>query len=138
MFVWGVGARPMAASAQVTLGIADGAATPLAVPDPTRHPQIGGIDRPRRDGGESLATLVDVDVTGCATGVVSTSNRSSGALQGGAQRDQGGQLDLVGLLVNNADTDADDISNPASLPAAASAARRSNLHRERRPSAASM
>ena len=60
MFVGGVGARPMAASAQVTLGFADGAATPLAVPDPTRHPQIGGIDRPRRDGDESLAaTFVD-------------------------------------------------------------------------------
>ncbi len=61
---------------------------------------IGGIDRPRvfavffvwvgtgRDG-----------VTGCSTGVVSTSNRSfRGAFQRGAQRDQRRELDLAGLL----------------------------------------
>ncbi|MDM3927521.1 hypothetical protein QRB35_16035 [Mycobacterium intracellulare subsp. chimaera] len=49
----------MATSTHVTFGFADRAAAPLTVPDTARHAQIGGIDRPRRDGGESLtATLI--------------------------------------------------------------------------------
>ena len=69
----------MAASTQVTVGFADRAATPPAVPDPSGHPQIGGIDRPRRDACESLtATLAGFGESGCTTGVVSTSNRSLG------------------------------------------------------------
>jgi hypothetical protein len=69
----------MAPSTHVAFGFADRAATALAVPDPARHPQIGGIDRPRRDGGESLtATFVEFGEIGCATAVVSTSNRSLG------------------------------------------------------------
>jgi hypothetical protein len=105
----------MAASAHVTLGFADRAATPLAGPDPARHGQIGGIDRPRRDGAESLtATFVEFGVIGCVTGVVSTSNRSSGvhsrAVHNAIRVDS---LIWLGCLVNNADTDADDNSSPA-------------------------
>jgi hypothetical protein len=69
----------VAAGAQVTLGFADRASAAPAVPDPTRHPQIGGIDRPRRVAGASFtATFAGLGDVGCATGVVSMSNKSLG------------------------------------------------------------
>ncbi len=72
-------AGPVAARTQVTVGFPDRAAAPAAIPDPSRHPQIGGIDRPRRDAGASFtATVAGFDDIGCATGVVSMSNRSLG------------------------------------------------------------
>ena len=107
----------MAASAQVTLGFAYRAATALAVPDPVRHAQIGGIDRPRRDAGASLTQPWPASSEiGCATGVVSTSNRSLGvhssAVHNAIRVDS---LIWLGSLVNNADTDAEDSSKPGLL-----------------------
>jgi hypothetical protein len=74
--------------------------------------------RPRRDPCASLtAAVIGFGEIGCATGVVSTSNGSSGvqprAVHNAIRVDS---LTWLGCLVNNADTDAEDSSNPAFSP----------------------
>ena len=78
---------------------------------------IGGIDRPRVFTVFFVSTGAGRDgVTGCSTGVVSTSNRSLG-VQSRAVHNAISVVSLtwLGSLVNSADTDAADISNPRFL-----------------------
>jgi hypothetical protein len=74
-----VGASPVVASTQVTVWFADPRGRSVGSPVSDASCSDRGIDRPRRGAAVSLtAAGVDFVGIGCATGVVSTSNRSLG------------------------------------------------------------